>query len=147
MMTKEMIKGMAAGILFASISIGIYFYVFQEKPSEKLSFSDIEQAASSEGYVLMKEEDAEKEKEEPQKTATKLPETKESGMGAYTLVVKAGMTPEDIGDLLAQNGIIEDSSVFSKYMADRNRTTQIQVGEYIVTKEMSLKQIVNTVTK
>ena len=68
-------------------------------------------------------------------------------MGTYTLIVKAGMTPEDIGDLLTQNGIIEDPSVFSKYMSDRNRTTQIQVGEYIVTKEMSLKQIVHTVTK
>lgn len=157
-MTRGTLRGLAAGILFSTAIFGALFFIEDEKQSTSLGLKEIQAESEKLGYKLVKKtEDSRKEVSSPKKdTVTKetpkpLEDTQKKSTNnvqtTYKLRINSGMTSEQIGSLLQQNGIITDASAFIKQLETSNLSTEIQVGEYVVSKEMSLKQIINTITK
>ncbi|RFU64289.1 hypothetical protein D0469_18985 [Peribacillus saganii] len=71
----------------------------------------------------------------------------EKSAETYTLTIKSGMTSDKIADILVSREILENRKAFEKYMKDNNLQSKIQVGEFVVTSNMSVEQMVNTITR
>jgi len=61
--------------------------------------------------------------------------------------IAAGMTSEDVANLLKHKGVIEDSKAFNQYLIQNNYTTDINVGKYEVEKFASYEDIAETIVK
>ncbi|PLS15230.1 hypothetical protein CVD28_23160 [Bacillus sp. M6-12] len=76
-------------------------------------------------------------------------EAAEAGKSArtYTITIESGMTPDDISDILVSQGILENGKPFEEYLAENNLHSRIQVGEFVVTSNMSVAQLANTIAR
>ncbi|MGG0251481.1 hypothetical protein ABEY24_24620 [Peribacillus frigoritolerans] len=70
----------------------------------------------------------------------------EKEASTYTIKVKTNMTTAEIADLLSKEKIIDDAAEFEAYMNDRDFSKKIQIGEFVVTNNMTYKQLANTLT-
>lgn len=142
-MNSLTIRGFAIGIL-AATSILAVVYVIQEKNATSLKISDADLHAYAEDhqYVLIKK----KEYEDSLKPAFEKQETK-SKTSEVSISIKAGMSSLDIAHTLVNNHIIDSTDEFENLVAQKNASTKFQVGTYTLTSNMSLEQIVNTLTK
>ena len=57
------------------------------------------------------------------------------------------MTSIDVGDVLKQTGIIDDSFAFSKEVENRGLSSGLKPGIYEVNSEMSLDEIIAAIFK
>lgn len=70
----------------------------------------------------------------------------EKEASTYTIKVKTNMTTAEIADLLSKEKIIDDAAEFEAYMNDRDFSKKIQIGEFVVTNNMTYRQLANTLT-
>ena len=61
--------------------------------------------------------------------------------------VSSGMTSIDVGDVLKQTGIIDDSFAFSKEVENRGLSDGLKPGIYEVNSEMSLDELIAAIFK
>ena len=61
--------------------------------------------------------------------------------------VSSGMTSIDVGDVLKQTGIIDDSFAFSKEVENRGLSSGLKPGIYEVNNEMSLDELIAAIFK
>lgn len=134
-MTRSGIRGFAAGLLVAALICGGYYYLNEPKPvkDEALSLAELQKASEKLGYNLV-------EKPSVKETLLAKPVT-------YKLVIKKGMSSEDIGELLKKNKIIKDTSHFARYLQQHQLTTKLQIGEYLLKDTMSTDQIADMITE
>ncbi|NLI68262.1 MAG: endolytic transglycosylase MltG [Bacilli bacterium] len=78
-----------------------------------------------------KEKEEENEKEQPKEIKVK---------------VESGFVSKDIAEILKDEGIIDETSKFVKYMEDNGYSPYIQIGTFTVHSEMSLKELAETFT-
>ncbi|MGE7905481.1 hypothetical protein ACQKNS_13890 [Peribacillus sp. NPDC094092] len=71
---------------------------------------------------------------------------KDPSIVTYTLKVKSNMTATEIAESLSKEKIIEDSAEFEAYMNDRDFSKKIQIGEFVVTNNMTYRQLAHTLT-
>ena len=57
------------------------------------------------------------------------------------------MTSIDVGDILKQTGIIDDSFAFSKEVENRGLSSGLKPGIYEVNSEMSLDELIAAIFK
>ncbi|WP_042345945.1 endolytic transglycosylase MltG [Bacillus massiliigorillae] len=137
-MTRNGIRGFAAGLLIATIIFGSYYYLNKTDEEKKLSLSELNEASEKLGYTLVKKD--KKSDEDPAPVITAQPTT-------YKLVIVEGMSSEDIGAILKKNHIIQDTSLFASYLRKHELTTKIQIGEYPITSDMTTAQIASVITQ
>src|SRR5699024_8276258 len=65
----------------------------------------------------------------------------------YTIHIKDGMASSEIGELLEENNIIDDSSKFNKYLEDEGYHKGVQLGKFDVTSDMDFKEIAKAITR
>lgn len=60
------------------------------------------------------------------------------------VIIPVNATPPEIGDLLLQNGVITDTRAFVYEAIQKGVTADFQVGRHVVTKSMTVDQIIAT---
>ncbi|MFJ5747472.1 hypothetical protein ACQKOM_03450 [Peribacillus frigoritolerans] len=124
-MNKARLQGLSAGIIFTTTIFAAFYY-----GTDKF-----------EGTTPTAEE---AKKTVQPKDPDKVIMEKEAS--TYTIKVKTNMTTAEIADLLSKEKIIDDAAEFKAYMNDRDFSKKIQIGEFVVTNNMTYRQLANTMT-
>ena len=149
-MSRDSIRGFAAGLLFSTIIIGSYYYL-EENKQQELTIKQLEEASAKLGYKLSNKNEHSKEEnvvEEKQDiTIEDEVEASTSDPVKFSLTIKNGMGSDDIAQILYENKMIESTEGFEAFFKDRNLTKKIQVGDFQLTKGMPIQDIANIITK
>ncbi|MFD6439778.1 hypothetical protein ACFWDG_08180 [Peribacillus sp. NPDC060186] len=71
---------------------------------------------------------------------------KEGSIVSYTLKVKSNMTTTEITQILAKEKIIDDDAGFEAYMNEHDFSKNVQIGDFVVTNNMTYRQLAHTLT-
>lgn len=116
----------------------------QENQAEKDNNDEDKESSQKSDESSDEKENVEKDKEEKDKNNE---EEDEDSVKEYTLHIKDGMPSSDIGNLLEENDIIEDSSKFNKYLEDEGYHKGVQLGKFKVKSDMSFKELAKAITR
>lgn len=153
-MNRQSLRAFSFGILFATIILTIFYYQRSETKSnpekvakEYIQTNNLKVLSSKEydEYKHLKEKvvQLKKETEAPSNEKVKT-EQKEI---TYTLTIRRGMTSGQVASLLESAHIVTNAKSFKNYLADRNMTYKIQIGQYHLNNQMSFPEIAGLITK
>ena len=145
-MSRDSIRGFAAGLLFSTIIIGSYYYL-EENKQQELTIKELEKASAELGYELIKQSKETNVEDATEVTASNKEEASTSEAVKYTLTITSGMGSDDIAQILSENNIIENSEIFEAYLKDNHLTKKIQIGEFELITGMSIEEIATIITK
>lgn len=148
-MSRDSIRGFAAGLLFSTIIIGSYYYL-EENKQQELTIKELEKASAKLGYELINKNKQSKEtnvEDTTEVTASNKEEASTSEAVKYTLTITSGMGSDDIAQILSENNMIENSEIFEAYLKDNHLTKKIQIGEFELITGMSIEEIATIITK
>ncbi|QOY36142.1 endolytic transglycosylase MltG [Anaerobacillus isosaccharinicus] len=162
-MTKKMLQGIATGILLTTLLLAYNFYftdnflVIKEKPSEeKMNFTeqDLEDYLQDHGLVAIDKLEYEQllegnlASEEVIESAPSSPEKviERVVVKEITFTIEPGMSSGSVAQSLEESGLIADRSVFEEYVSRNGLETKIKAGVYSLTSDMSLEDILKTIT-
>lgn len=83
----------------------------------------------------------------PTETPTPEPTPTETPVPTATIVVEPGNTASMVCDKIEAAGIVEDGSVLKDYLINHGLADFINIGSYTLSKDMSLKEIAEILTK
>ena len=133
MKLKYFLRGFGTGVLFATIVLFIAY-------SYRMSDSQIKEKAKELGMVYAGSTESEgSEATTPEETTTE-PEV------SCVINVEAGTTSEIVSEWLYNAGIIDDAKDFNKYLCRNGYSSNIQKGEYTITRSMSYEEIAELIT-
>lgn len=169
-MNKRNVRSFAIGV-FLSVSLIGFFYFFQYEPRQgAYDLEDARALLEEKGYVTLEkseysalqekavlpneatpQEQEKKEVEEPNE-GTQEKEAVNEDQSAdkiinYQLEIVSGMTSNEIAKILAQNKIVQDETAFAKFLINHDYQTDIQLGSFPLTNQMSFEQIANMISK
>jgi Ca2+-dependent lipid-binding protein len=159
-MNKRSLRSFGIGILFSVSILGAAYFSTNEVQKD-ISIEEAKKRLKKENYLIYSEQEFESVKKEivtkveKEKIEATEQEKKEQNTGetskpktiiTYHLEVTSGMTSNDIVDRLLNAKIIKDSEQFQKFLDDHGYSTKIQLGVFVLTSDMSLEQIANTIT-
>jgi hypothetical protein len=172
-MSKTGFQAFAAGMIVATSVLGITYF-FSENQSAaadakktETTASEVESYLTDNGKISISTEEYEEllaskdaavqqsaQTEQNQETAVKeeKPKTeepakeKEEQAITYKLNVSAGMTTNEISNMLEQNGIISDSFEFDQFLIKNGYHQKVQLGTFDVKKGMSFQQLAEVLT-
>ena len=145
-MSRDSIRGFAAGLLFSTIIIGSYYYL-EENKQQELTIKELEKASAELGYELIKQSKETNVEDATEVTASNKEEASTSEAVKYTLTITSGMGSDDIAQILSENIMIENSEIFEAYLKDNHLTKKIQIGEFELITGMSIEEIATIITK
>lgn len=167
-MNKRTIRSFATGIFLSVCLIGV-FYVFPlESGQDEYSLEEARTLLEGKGYIILEESDyhalqekatiqnnitseeqEEKEAEEPNKSNQEDINIDQSTSTIinYQLDIVSGMTSNEIAKVLAQNKIVQDETAFTNFLISHDYQTNIQLGSFPLTNQMTFEQIANMITK
>lgn len=162
-MNKRSLRSFGIGILFSVSILGAaYISTNEGQKTESITIEEAKERLKQENYLIYTEQEFESvkkeivtkiEKEKIEATEQKKKEEKSDETSkpktiiTYHLEVTSGMTSNDIVERLLNAKIIKDSEQFQNYLDDNGYSTNIQLGVFILTSDMSLEQIARTITK
>ncbi|MFJ7991325.1 hypothetical protein ACIQY5_03845 [Peribacillus frigoritolerans] len=129
---KARLQGLSAGIIFTTTIFAAFYYG----------------TGKFEGTTPTAEE-AKKtiQPKDPDKVLMEKEASKEApSIVTYTIKVKTNMTTAEIADRLSKEKIIDEAAEFEAYMNDRDFSKKIQIGVFVVTNNMTSRQLANTLT-
>ncbi|WP_050615777.1 endolytic transglycosylase MltG [Bacillus testis] len=151
-MSRSTIRGIALGFLAAAF-LTMAMHVDSEKKEKPLSLEQLQEQSSKRGYTLVKEKEESKQASHTSPVSNPVPKQAKktdqavTGPPSYTLTISSGMSSEEIADILKKEQIIQDPSAFIHYLESNGLSSRIQIGTYILTKDMNLQQIAKTISK
>ena len=158
-MSKISLQAFSAGVIFATAIIAGFYYGnnLNEKPT--FTADQAKKFLETQGYSISKNTTQNEsqldeplvEKEELTKNTLETEENKqvakEEKVISYILKVKSKMTTSEIAELLEDEKIIDDATDFLNYMNKKDLSRKVQIGEFIVSSNMSYKELGNLLTK
>ncbi|MGG0412987.1 hypothetical protein [Peribacillus simplex] len=149
-MNKARLQGLSAGIIFTTTIFAGFYYgtgLFEGPPP---SAEEAKELLMKKGFVVtlpMEETKKAVEPKEPDKDLMEKEASKKNpSIVTYTIKVKTNMTTTEIADSLSKEKIIDDAAEFEAYMNDHDFSRKIQIGEFVVTNNMTNRQLANTFT-
>lgn len=172
-MTKNGIRGFAAGILIATAVFAFFYYLIFNEGTQSSAQKVVKQTPLTEATVTQyltshhrkaidvdaynqwqaantkaiakTDQTAKKPKSNPK------PKTN-SGKAktvTYNLNIKAGMLPGDISNSLVQAKILNSNqkNAFDQYMHSKKLEKYVQLGTFKVSSDMSIQKIAQVITK
>lgn len=124
-MNKARLQGLSAGIIFTTTIFAAFYYGTDKFEGTTPSVEEAKKTVQP---------------KDPDKVIM------EKEASTYTIKVKTNMTIAEIADLLSKEKIIDDAAEFEAYMNDRDFSKKIQIGEFVVTNNMTYRQLANTLT-
>lgn len=169
-MNNGSIRAFAAGIILSTAAIAGYENWIEPANFDSMSIEQAKSLLQQKGYYVTtnpkedkQKETADKKNPEPPERETKDitpeldPEKKEAPQAsseqktdqaaAYTLTIQSGMTTGEIAKLLVREGILKEATSFEKYMEQNELSKNIQIGDYVLTDNMTVQQVAKTITK
>lgn len=149
-MNKARLQGLSAGIIFTTTIFAGFYYGTGLSAGTPPTVEEAKELLVKKGFVVtLPMEEAKKNvqpkdpvKDSIEKEASK----KDPSIVTYTIKVETNMTTTEIADSLSKEKIIDDAAEFEAYMNDRDFSKKIQIGEFVVTNNMSYRQLANTLT-
>jgi hypothetical protein len=168
--TKNGIRGFAAGILVAAAVFAFFYYlIFNEGESQ--SAKVVKQTPLTEATVTQyltnhhrkaididawnqwqadmktatsKNNQSDKNNNSSDKNSKAKPDVK-----SYKLNIKSGMTPGDISGSLVSAKVInsDKKKALDKYLQDKKLEKYVQLGTFTVSSDMSVEKIAQVITK
>ena len=145
-MNKAALRGFAAGILLTTAVFAGFFYGtgMDKEPVPTIKEAKMKLVAA--GYTLSKQPVKEENKKPAEDKAKPEQNKPKPSVHSYTLTIKANMTSSEIAKTLYEQKIIDDAGRFEEYLEDQGFASKIQIGKFIVTDNMSDRQLANTLT-
>lgn len=168
---KHFLRVYALGLLTATLVFTIYYLFFYEPEiqfiEEELSESEMITALEAFGYYIYEdnplesidEEDSEStqlDQDEDNDEITEVDDTNEIensvdenelSNDSFILIIEEGMTITEVADILILEEIIEDRDELANYLIENDYGTNIQIGEFELTEDMSLAEVVETIAR
>ncbi len=152
---KQVLRSFAIGILTATIILGVIYYMNIQQTSTKetneLSTAQMKQELESQGYtVSTKSGTTDKEQTTTQtdeETDTNDEENESMDIYTYILTIESGMTISSVASSLVEGNILEESTSIIEYLRENNYGTNIRVGQFELTSDMTLEEIAKTIAK
>ncbi|WNF37759.1 hypothetical protein RJD24_04700 [Bacillaceae bacterium IKA-2] len=153
-MTKKMLQGLATGIFFTTsiLSFAFYFTDYFQIGNEVATFSeqDLQAYLDENDLVTVNQTEYELLHKKVEKIDTETAESETNNQDAeeeieekeITIIIKVGMSSGAVGLLLEEKGLIDDNQQFAEYLLNNELETKIKAGEYQLSTEMTIKEIV-----
>lgn len=130
--SKNTLRGFAAGVLFATGILSLTYYGTNADTSEAKAESKTEQPASVPTAI--------KKIDMPEPTS-QAPTQMAKPTYNMKLVIEKGMSPEEAAEKLEENKIISDKKHLVKYLNDMSWMGSVRDGTYEVNSDMTVKEI------
>ncbi|MFE4238570.1 hypothetical protein [Peribacillus butanolivorans] len=161
-MNKATLQGPSAGIIFSTAIFAGFYYGTGANAGHAPTTEEAKELLGKKGFVVSsptdegeiagkpsKNADKEKQKQDVspiQETKEKEVSKKEDTIVSYTLKVKSNMTTTEITQILAKEKIIDDTAGFEAYMNEHDFSKNIQIGVFVITNNMTYRQLAHTLT-
>ncbi|MCU6600597.1 hypothetical protein OCO53_08980 [Peribacillus frigoritolerans] len=142
-MNKARLQGLSAGIIFTTTIFAAFYYGTGKFEGTTPTAEEAKELLVKKGFVVTLPTEEAKKTVQPKDPDKVLMEKEAS---TYTIKGKTNMTTAEIADLLSKEKIIDDAAEFEAYMNDRDFSKKIQIGEFVVTNNMTYRQLANTLT-
>ncbi|MCP1494122.1 hypothetical protein J2Y73_004153 [Peribacillus frigoritolerans] len=131
-MNKARLQGLSAGIIFTTTIFAAFYYGTGKFEGTTPTAEEAKKAVQP---------------KDPDKVIMEKEASKEApSIVTYTIKVKTNMTTAEIADRLSKEKIVDEAAEFEAYMNDRDFSKKIQIGEFVVTNNMTYRQLANTLT-
>nr|WP_275580403.1 endolytic transglycosylase MltG [Metabacillus iocasae] len=116
------------------------------------SVQHAQQYLDSKGYATIKQADyehllqAQKNQKHNENSAPHEKDKASHLINKAKIEITSGMTSMDISSKLVEAKIIKNSADFEQYLAKNQLTTKIQIGSYLLSSDMSHKEIAEILT-
>ncbi|HLR08022.1 MAG TPA: hypothetical protein VK136_02020 [Bacillota bacterium] len=166
---KQPIRSFSIGLLTAGlICLLVFYFSGGNKETANLSTEDMIAKLEDEGYRVFTEseyismavdsddadeteadtdDDSALEDNEEDEADEDSEADDEDASVTYTLEIKSGMNSSEISELLEENDIIDDAMEFSTFLEDEDYESDVQIGEFELSSDMSFKEIAEEITK
>jgi hypothetical protein len=161
-MTKKMLQGIAAGVFLTTSLFGFNLY-FTENPQiedELTTFSeqDLHVFLQENNLVavdkieyeqlLIKSENKEADATELQTNNQDVEEEINANIEVkeIIIIIKPGMSSNEISLLLEANGLIDDHQQFADYLMNNQLETKIKAGEFQLSTDMTIEEFAKALT-
>lgn len=153
-MMKSTIRSFGIGIFLAGSIMAINTHFSQEKTDnsikapkgsvvikkEELDTLKKESSSAKQQLAKIQTDYQNLKKEQSAKTTTK-PKVK-----SYKLIIKKGMGTTEVSKALKDGGIIKNDGEFERYIINKNKAKDIQIGDYNLSSDMSSTEILKVIT-
>ena len=157
-MTSNSIRSFAFGILIAAGVCGLVYFTAPneangdketetKKVVEMASPEEMKKSLEDQGYIIHTTEEWNNVVSNSLEKEAQQTPGEEKVIYRTMISVSSGMTSIDVGDVLKQTGIIDDSFAFSKEVENRGLSSGLKPGIYEVNSEMSLDEIIAAIFK
>ena len=157
-MTSNSIRSFAFGILIAAGVCGLVYFTApneangdKETETQKVvgmaSPEEMKKSLEDQGYIIHTTEEWNNVVSNSLEKEAQQTPGEEKVIYRTMISVSSGMTSIDVGDILKQTGIIDDSFAFSKEVENRGLSGGLKPGIYEVNSEMSLDEIIAAIFK
>lgn len=158
-MNKGSLQAFSVGIIFATSIMAGFYYGTNSNEKAAFTTADAKKMLEADGYSISKIDPLTKSEQKANNTElthhtehssdtknTQKVEKKEVTI-SYILKVRSKMTTNEIAKLLEKAKIIDNSVKFKNYMNKEKLSKQVQIGEYVVTSDMSYEELGKMITK
>ncbi|MCM3167757.1 hypothetical protein [Peribacillus frigoritolerans] len=147
-MNKARLQGLSAGIIFTTTIFAAFYYGTGKFEGTTPTAEEAKELLVKKGFVVtLSTEEAKKTVQPKDPVLMEKEASKEApSIVTYTIKVKTNMTTAEIADRLSKEKIIDEAAEFEAYMNDRDFSKKIQIGEFVVTNNMTYRQLANTLT-
>ena len=157
-MTSNSIRSFAFGILIAAGVCGLVYFTAPneangdketetKKVVEMASPEEMKKSLEDQGYIIHTTEEWNNVVSNSLEKEAQQTPGEEKVIYRTMISVSSGMTSIDVGDILEQTEIVDDSFAFSKEVENRGLSSGLKPGIYEVNSEMSLDEIIAAIFK
>lgn len=152
-MTRNGLRSFAAGLLLATAVLSYFYFqnikagatpAASNSPTEErtqLTETDVKSFADKNNLVILSEKEFEKLNEQANQQADK------NVVYQLQLDVPKGTSSQEVTSKLFNAKIISDKDEFRDYLHKNKLETAVKSGSYTLNSEMSIKEIVDIITK
>ena len=151
---NRQLAGIATGIFLATSIMTIYSLFTDHTVDNKnsLSSEEAQKILVEDGYHILSKDEWVNYQTDLQalnklKTEKQQTNKEETGSASVSLLIKPGMSSDEIISLLKEKDVIKDTKNFSTYLDERDLTKKIQTGTYTVYKNMDYAASAAVLTK
>ena len=157
-MTSNSIRSFAFGILIAAGVTGLVYFTAPneangdketetKKVVEMASPEEMKKSLEDQGYIIHTTEEWNNVVSNSLEKEAQQTPGEEKVIYRTMISVSSGMTSINVGDILEQTEIVDDSFAFSKEVENRGLSSGLKPGIYEVNSEMSLDEIIAAIFK
>ena len=157
-MTSNSIRSFAFGILIAAGVTGLVYFTAPneangdketetKKVVEMASPEEMKKSLEDQGYIIHTTEEWNNVVSNSLEKEAQQTPGEQKVIYRTMISVSSGMTSINVGDILEQTEIVDDSFAFSKEVENRGLSNGLKPGIYEVNSEMSLDEIIAAIFK